>query len=99
MEKFQIYSFLKDVQAKVMQESDALDISIAYEMVDQVIKDQDFYHQTPYFLSEWIFLKEQVLRRDSESVGYFDRFLDNILYSGDTGVFAAYTELTDGEQG
>lgn len=89
MEKHEIYAFLKEVQAKIVQDRDPLDALAAYHMVDEVIKYQDFYYQTPYFLSEWIILKEQVLRNDSESVGYLARFLDNIMHDGATGVYEA----------
>lgn len=92
MEKYEIYPFLKDIQIKISREGEGLNILMAYDMVDTVIKEHDFYHKTPYFLSEWLILKEQVLKNDSESLGYFERFLDNIMYEGATGVYAAYLD-------
>ena len=90
MEKHRVYTFLEEIRVKITQDTNPLDVSEAYEMVDAVIKEQDFYLQTPYFLSEWIVLKDQVLRNDSESLGYFDRFLDNIMYESATGVYDAF---------
>lgn len=90
MEKHKIYTFLEEIRVKVAQDTNPLDVNKAYDMVDAVIKEHDFYLQTPYFLSEWIVLKEQVLRNDSESLGYFDRFLDNIMYESATGVYDAF---------
>lgn len=90
MEKHKIYAFLEEIRTRLVQNISPLDVNEAYEMVDAVIKEHDFYHQTPYFLSEWVFLKDQVLRNDSESLGYFDRFLDNIMYESATGVYEAF---------
>lgn len=92
MEKKELYPFLKDIQIKVAQGDSQLDLVMVYDKVDEVIKDHDFYHQTPYFLSEWLILKEQILRSDSESLGYFERFLENIMYESDTGVYSAYVD-------
>ncbi|MDR2285484.1 MAG: hypothetical protein LBE37_19890 [Sphingobacterium sp.] len=92
MEKKELYPFLKDIQIKVAQNDNQLDLVMVYDKVDAVIKNHDFYHQTPYFLSEWLILKEQILRSDSESLGYFERFLENIMYESATGVYAAYMD-------
>lgn|GEM_PF-1648330 len=97
MEKHEIYIFLKEIQAKITSINDPLDGRVAYEMVDQAIRDQEFYQHTPYFLSEWIIVKDQVFRNDSESIGYLDSFIDSILYSGDIGLFDAYLEVTSDE--
>ncbi|WP_164110264.1 MULTISPECIES: hypothetical protein [Sphingobacterium] len=90
MEKHRIYTFLEEIRVNIAKDVNPLAVKEAYEMVDAVIKEQDFYHHTPYFLSEWIVLKGQVLRNDSESLGYFDRFLDNIMYDSATGVYEAF---------
>ncbi|TDQ78240.1 hypothetical protein [Sphingobacterium yanglingense] len=92
MEKKELYPFLKDIQIKITQNDNQQDLIMVYDKVDEVIKDHDFYHQTPYFLSEWLILKEQVLRSDSESLGYFERFLENIMYESATGVYSAYAD-------
>lgn len=90
MEKSEIYNFLKMMQVEITKDTNPLGLMDAYEMVDAVIKEHDFYQETPYFLSEWIVLKEQVSRNDSESLGYLDRFLDNIMYEDATGVYDAF---------
>lgn len=95
MKKSEIYNFLKNIQVEITRSINPLDMNVAYEMVDVVIKEQDFYQQTPYFLSEWIILKEQVLRNDSESLGYLDRFLENIMYDSTIGVYEAYLEASN----
>jgi len=92
MEKKELYPFLKDIQIKITQNENQQDLIMVYDKVDEVIKDHDFYHQTPYFLSEWLILKEQILRSDSESLGYFERFLENIMYESATGVYSAYAD-------
>ena len=92
MEKKELYPFLKDIQIKITQNDNQQDLIMVYDKVDEVIKDHDFYHQTPYFLSEWLILKEQILRSDSESLGYFERFLENIMYESATGVYSAYAD-------
>lgn len=73
----------------------------AYEQVDAVIRAESFYTETPYFLSEWLIVKEQVLRNDEDSFGFLDRFLYNILYDGDIGLYDAYLaeNPTEQEQG
>lgn len=98
MKKSEVYTFIKNIQAEINDVSHPLDLEKAYEMVDEVIKGQSFYHQTPYFLSEWIVVKGQVIRKDSESFGYFDRYLDSILYSGDIGIHIAYLAEREGKQ-
>lgn len=92
MEKYEIYTFILEIQRRLMDIHHPLAPIEAYERVDEVIRLHDFYHQTPYFLSEWHILKEQVLRNDSESLGYLDRFLDNIIHEGAIGIYDAYLE-------
>lgn len=92
MEKHEIYIFIQDIRTRLIDVNQPLAAIEAYEAVDNVIKQQDFYHHTPYFLSEWKILKEQVLRNDSDTIGYLERFLDNIMYEGALGVYVAYLE-------
>ncbi|MCY4780000.1 hypothetical protein ORI89_10090 [Sphingobacterium sp. UT-1RO-CII-1] len=91
MSKEELFVFINSIKTKINTVGESPDLEKAYNMVDEAIKQHDFYQGTPYFFSEWLIVKEQVLRKDDESFGFFDRFLDNILYSGDIGLFDAYT--------
>lgn len=90
MKKYEIYTFIQEILMKIENGNNPLAPIEAYVEVDDVIKQHDFYEQTPYFLSEWLILKEQVLRNDSESLGYLKRFLDNIMHEGAIGLYEAY---------
>ncbi len=90
MKKSEIYIFINHIRAKLNDTEAPLALMEAYESVDKVIREESFYHETPYFLSEWLILKEQVLRNDEDSLGFLDRFLDNILYAGDIGLYEAF---------
>lgn len=92
MNKGELFIFINEIKTKINNVGELPDLEQAYTMVDEAIKQHAFYQETPYFLSEWLIVKEQVLCRDDESFGFFDRFLDSILYSGDIGLFDAYTE-------
>lgn len=92
MQKSEIYSFLKEIQLSITKNPEPLDAITGYTRVDEVIKEHDFYLQTPYFHSEWLILKEQILRNDSESLGYLDRFLENIMYDSSIGIYDAFLD-------
>lgn len=91
MNKRELFIYINEIKTKINIAGELPDLEQAYNKVDEAIKQHAFYQETPCFLSEWIIVKEQILRRDDESFGFFDRFLDSILYSGDIGLFDAYT--------
>lgn len=95
MDKSDIYPFIKDIQRRIRNVNDRLELEVAYEMVDKIIRTQSFYSDVPYFSSEWADVKELVQRKDKESFGYFDRYLDSIKFSGDIGVLQAFNQRSE----